>query len=1475
MPALMTSLYNNGYGKSQDKPDVAITTTNVGQDAFIVRYNTDGVALWSARIGSTATETAWAVTTDSKSNVIVAGQTGAGTGIYLFNSDGTSSGKIIPTAASNAAFIAKYHTSGKALWVARLDGAGVDVAYSVSTDSIGNIYVVGAQGNGAMTAYNEDGTAFGTTIPLRSGAEAFVVKYDSNGNVLWIAQIASSTAGSTEIGYGGAVDKTTGDVYVVGQAAGNPTVAYSSNGTAFGTTIVPSGSSDAFIVKYNTSGTVQWVARVVTPGADFSRLVATDGSGNVYVHGISSATTAQTNVAFNSNGTSFATTPAGLGATVGDSFIVKYNSTGFVQWLVLVGNQFNESAWGLAVDSSENVYITQDLQGGGNGDTWLRRLNGTTGATVWSARIDSDGADTAYGLTTDSSGNVYVGFRGGTNISPFQIRVRNTAGTAIFTFTVNSAALGGCLVKYNSSGTPLWVRRISNSNTLQLYGLAAGTMNDLYQVGTGTGGNLQVLKQQTSLFTTFANGGSNDGVVVKYDTNGNVQWATRISTNAFIYGIRTDGSENMYVTGHTNLGYTTTFYNADGSVFASVTSGFGFIVKYSKNGMIQWYATFSGIGYGVATDSSGNAYIIGQNQGGTFTAKNSDGTNFSPSLADGGLGDAIIVKYNSSGFVQWNARIESGNPDVGFGIATDSSGNVYVTGQSGTGSITRFRNANDTTFASLTNLGGTDTFVAKYNTNGTVQWIARISSTADDIGYSIATDSSGNVYITGQGGTGATVSAYPGGNGTGASWGSIVNAGGTDVFIVKYNTNGTGQWITRIAGTGADIGYGITADAFGNIYVVGNYVSAVTAYSVGNVAFPTTLAAVGSGDGFIVKYDSSGTVQWVARIGSGIADTAFSARADRSGNLYVVGQFGPTATNTTVYNSDTTIFANPYESCAVIKYDPNGMVEWIQVIRGTTTGATLRSVDVDIFRNVYVGGWGPVQQLTIYSSDYTPYEILQSQRGTQEGFVIKYSNLGTPQWASVISTTGSDLIFSVATDSSGNIYAVGQYGTGAPGPINLFNGDGTRFTPTLTNAGGVDGIVLKYNSSGTIQWRARISGTSNEFGLGVATDSSGNVYVTGQIGNSTTTTFVNSDDTTTAAVLTSGGAADAYIAKYDTNGTVLWRIKIASTTGDAGWSIAIDSSGNVYATGTAGATGGSPGFFDTSDVSVATITNTGAGDAYVVKYDTNGVFQWVSKLGSTAADFGYGIATDSSGNVFVTGVQGGGTLTATNSDGTTFPTTLTTTSGQDTFIVKFNTNGITQWLTRIGNLGSSSDIGRSITIDPSGNVIVGGSYFGNATANVYAANGTTVWATITSSLGGNVDAFVIKYDTDGNPQWVARIATTSSTLETVYAVTTDTAGNIYAAGYGIASTPIWAYNGGVGSAGMTIFGSLTTTSKTPGTNTYLVKYNSSGQVQWITGFVGGSGNNEPRDLATDSSGNLIMCGGFTESAIVPESSAPT
>jgi hypothetical protein len=160
-----------------------------------------------------------------------------------------------------------------------------------------------------------------------------------------------------------------------------------------------------------------------------------------------------------------------------------------------------------------------------------------------------------------------------------------------------------------------------------------------------------------------------------------------------------------------------------------------------------------------------------------------------------GASDIFVVKYNSSGTKKWTKQLGSSSRDHARGVVTDSSGNVYVTGD---------------TYGGLdnnTNAGSNDLFVVKYLDNGTKQWTKQLGTSSTDLANGVATDSSGNVYVTG--------GTYGGLDGN-------TNAGNSDLFVVKYNSSGTKQWTKQLGSVSSDYDYGVATDSSRNVYVSGD-----------------------------------------------------------------------------------------------------------------------------------------------------------------------------------------------------------------------------------------------------------------------------------------------------------------------------------------------------------------------------------------------------------------------------------------------------------------------------------------------------------------------------------------------------------------------------------------------------------------------------------------------------------------------------
>jgi uncharacterized protein (AIM24 family) len=411
--------------------------------------------------------------------------------------------------------------------------------------------------------------------------------------------------------------------------------------------------------------------------------------------------------------------------------------------------------------------------------------------------------------------------------------------------------------------------------------------------------------------------------------------------------------------------------------------------------------------------------------------------------------------------------------DVGNGIVVDAAGNVYVAGHySGTAS---FGGIN------ITSAGNYDVFVAKYNSSGTIQWVRSAGGTGFDSGTGIALDAAGNVYVTG---------LYSGTASFGGS--NITSAGNYDVFVAKYNSSGTLQWVRSAGGTSVDFGRGITLDATGNVYVTGYYAGTA---SFGGIS----RTSAGNYDVFVAKYNSSGTILWVQSAGGAGFDEGKGIALDAAGNVHVTGYYQGTAS----FGGINITSAGGYD-VFVAKYNSSGTILWVRSAGGTLTDES-DGIALDAAGNVYMTG--------NYQGTANFGGISSTSVGNSDVFVAKYNSSGTILWVRSAGGIEYDLDGDIALDAAGNVYVTGHYqGTASFGGISS------------TSAGILDVFVAKYNSSGTIQWVQSAGGILTDESHSIALDAAGNVYVTGYYQDTASFGGISK---------TSAGSSDVFVARLD------------------------------------------------------------------------------------------------------------------------------------------------------------------------------------------------------------------------------------------------------------------------------------------------------------------------------------------------------
>ncbi|MEA3496318.1 MAG: SBBP repeat-containing protein, partial [Bacteroidota bacterium] len=383
-------------------------------------------------------------------------------------------------------------------------------------------------------------------------------------------------------------------------------------------------------------------------------------------------------------------------------------------------------------------------------------------------------------------------------------------------------------------------------------------------------------------------------------------------------------------------------------------------------------------------------------------------------------------------------------------------------------------------------------------------------------------------------------------------------------------------------------------------------------------------------------------------------------------------------------------------------------------------------------------------------------------------FIVKLNSSGQRQWGTYYGGSNS-VGKGITIYQNGNIYVTGL--------TNSTSGIATSGAHQTTHSGGYnhDAFIVKFNSSGQRQWGTYYGGSDIDYGLGVATDQNGNVYVRGG-------TFSTSAIATLGTYQTTyGGSGDAFFVKFNSSGQRQWGTYYGGNGVEAynsssleyniyGNGIATDQNGNVYITGYTSSTSGIATSGSHQPIHGG---STYYYDAFIVKFNSSGQRQWGTYYGGSNTDYGYGISTDQNGNVFVTGLTGSANAIATTgAHRTTFIGYY-----YDAFIVKFNTSGQRQWGTYYG--GYCDNDAPGIATDQNGNVYMTGS----TRSSVIATPGAHQ-----TICGGATDAFVAKFNTSGQRLWGTYYG--GSFTDWGYGIATYQNGNVYVTGMAASTSAI-------------------------------------------------------------------------------------
>lgn len=392
--------------------------------------------------------------------------------------------------------------------------------------------------------------------------------------------------------------------------------------------------------------------------------------------------------------------------------------------------------------------------------------------------------------------------------------------------------------------------------------------------------------------------------------------------------------------------------------------------------------------------------------------------------------------------------------------------------------------------------------------------------------------------------------------------------------------------------------------------------------------------------------------------------------------------------------------------------------------------------------------------------------------------VISYAQTPSYQWAKHIYGLKSEAVKGLATDGSGNIYVVGYFNS------ITATFDTTVLTNT-TSTGSFDGFLTKFNSDGSVIWAKKIEGQADESINAVDIDGSGNIYVLG--------TFDSPSLTLGSFSLVNSATRSSFLAKYDTNGNVVWAKKIVSSGSDEASVIEVNPSGIISLAGT---------FYGSSITIGANIfinTNANTIEGYIAQYDNNGNLSWAKQIAGIAGEAVTSIKIDAQGNTYL----GCNFSSPSISLAGTVLNNTNAIDNSDFAVAKLDNLGSVVWAKKFG--GANDDRISAINFDGNGNLLITGNFI---------SSNLNIQSTILNAATGSL--YLIRLNTVGNVIQVLNTGGSYNIFPT--AIDLDLDGNIFISG---------CFGDALNFNGVSVPANLDTFAL------FLTKFNSAWVCQWI------------------------------------------
>jgi uncharacterized protein YjdB len=1238
-----------------------------GRDAFLVKFNGCGDLSAGVITGPS--------TVDAGANITLANIITGGTW--------SSSNTAIATVGSTGV-------------VSGVAAGSVIISYTVS-NTCGSVSAVKAVSINPVVTPCSLWQAVGIAGFSTGGMEHTSVTTDASGTMFVAYRDNSAGNKATVKKYNGSVWETVGSVGFSAGSIYWTSIKVDASGTPYISFQDDGNSGKATVMKYDGTNWITVGPPGISAGIAFYSSLAIDNSGTPYVAfrdmglsgkasvmkfngsvwvaiggaGFTPGPISTTSLALNSSGTPYL---AFMDGANGDkATVMKFNGT---TWETVGAAGFSTGSVSytyLALDGSGAPYVSYWDMPLGNKIT-VKKYDGTNWTTVGSPGFgEGTEADAWPAIAIDYAGTPYVSFRsnGGNKASvmkyngsswmtvggapasaggAFWISIAiNNIGTPIVAFSDNSLSGKATVMKFGNLPSPGTITgastfdvgaNITLSNTTP-GGVWSSSNTAIATVGS-TGIVTGIAVGSATISYTVTNACGSASATKSLTVNAAVDtvviqrlWATycggSLQDNA--YAVAVDNAGNVYIAGKSASATGIATAGAHQTTFGGGSFD-AFLVKFNSSGVRQWATLFGGSGNegvsSLAVDAAGNVFIAGETGSTSGIA-----TTGAHQTSFGGVFDAFLAKFNSSGACQWATYYGGNSADYGYSIATSSLGDVYLAGRA-------FSSFNIATPGShkATYDGSFDAYLAKFTNAGVRQWGTYFGGTGAEDGQAVAVDDSGNVFLAGGSGSSSGI-ATPGGYQT-------VSGGSDEAFLTKFNSSGTQIWGTYFGGSGGEAPSSLVIDGSNNIYMSG-YTNSTSGIATGG-AHQTTFGG-STMDAFLVKFSNSGAHLWGTYYGGTSIDVGRSVSVDTAGFVYLAGETFSTSGISSATGAYQPAFGGANDAF-IVKLNSLGVRQW-----GTYYGSSNydegKGIAIDGAGNIYLTGQS---QSTSGIATVCAHQPLHG--GGDDGMLIK---LGTCSGAPAPGTiTGSSSVtvgatITLSTASCGGTWSSSNTAIATVGSTGIVTGvaaGSVTISYNVSNECGSASAVKAVSVNPTVlcqSWQAAgnpgFSAGQAEF-ESLAFNGSGTPYVAysdiAAAGKATVMKYDGTNWVTVGSAGFSGGVAQYTSIAIDGSGTPYVAYRDHSigfkatvmkynganweTVGTAGFSagatentsLAIDGTGTPYVgykdgnvsnkatvmkySGTTWVTVGSAGF-SSSDVGATSLAIDGSGKPYLAFQD--------------------------------------------------------------------------------------------------------------------------------------------------------------------------------------------------------------------------------------------------------------------------------